>query len=319
MDTQLNTNRTGQDIPAYITVSYYDTEDQLVGSETYLFIFKTIGTDASICAITSDISVTSASTTSSLTITSANCEYDHFTYMTGGSMEVTVTQGPGNTLIIDVPQNNTPESRVGYVYITFYDTNGFTYQQTITIRQDAGPSGPTPPPGSYVLTSLTISDNEQHRFFVEARAGYSYSANGIAYKTISACEARYSLYYINSYGGVDVLVFKGRGNKKTDNITRLNYSRSFRNNTLEFENVNYMNEIKATWELQTGWMTDKQSKNMKELVESTHVFLYDALEKEYIPVVMTDKTLEYKTYKNQNNRFYNYTVKVEESKSKERR
>lgn len=172
---------------------------------------------------------------------------------------------------------------------------------------------------SGLVTGLTIDDNEQHRYFVEARPGYTYSSLGHTYKTISACDARYSLYYVNSYGGVDVLPFKGKSFKKTDNITRMNYSRSFRNNTLEFENVNYMNEIKPVWELTTSYMVDSQSKKMHELVESTCVYLYDAEEQTYTPVVMTDKKLEYKTYFNQGRKFYTYTINVEESQSKERR
>lgn len=273
-----------------------------------------------------NINVSSGSSSPTITVEATDCDYDHFTYMTGGSMAVTVTQGSGNTLIFTVPANNTSNSRVGYVYLTLYDTLGNTYQATVTVRQAAGTTpgpgpgpGPSPSGGTYVLTSLTISDNDQHRYFIEAEAGRSYTANGVTYKTVSACEARYSLYYINSYGGVDVLVFKGRGNKKTDNITRFNYSRSFRNNTLEYEDTNYLNSIETVYELQTGWMVDKQSKKMHELVESTCVYLYDAQEQEYYPVVMTDKTLDYKTYHNQNNRFYNYTIKCKLSQSRERR
>ena len=169
------------------------------------------------------------------------------------------------------------------------------------------------------ITGLTVNDNEQHRYFVEAEKGKAYSSLGAVYKTIPVCSARYSLYYINSYGGVDVLPFKGKSFKKTDNITRLNYSRSFRNNTLEFENVNYMNEMKPAWELNTSYMVDSQSRKMHELVESTCVYLYDAEEQTYTPVVMTDKKLEYKTFYNQGRRFYTYTINVEESQSRERR
>lgn len=169
------------------------------------------------------------------------------------------------------------------------------------------------------LTGLTVADNEQHRYFVEAQLGTTYQALGVTYKTIDACEARYSLYYVNSFGGVDVLPCKGRSFKKTDTVTRMNYSRSFRNNTLEFENVNYMNEIKPAWELNTSYMVDSQSRKMNELVESTCVYLYDAEEQTYTPVVMTDKKLEYKTYFNQGRKFYTYTINVEESQSKERR
>lgn len=275
-------------------------------------------------AADTDYSVGSGTGNASTTVQVSGCTYDHFTYITGGSFSVTATSGPNNTIVFTYPENTTTSPRTGYVYITFYDSDGNAYgPQTITFTQQAGSSpgpGPGPDPSTgYVLTTLTISDQEQHRYFVEARPGVVYSAAGQYYKTILACEARYSLYYVNSYGGVDVLPFKGGGQKKTDNITRFNYSRSFRNNTPEFENVNYMNEIKEEYELHTGWMSDEQSMRMHELVESTIVYLYDAEEKTYTPVVMTDKKLEYKTYRNQGRKFYNYTVNVEESQSKERR
>ena len=171
----------------------------------------------------------------------------------------------------------------------------------------------------YVYTGITVNDNEGHRYNITAEPGYKYGCLGKTYKTVSACEARYSLYYINAYGGVDVLPCKGKSSMKKDNITRYNYSRTFRNNTLEFENTNYLSEIKTTWQLHTGYMVDTQSEKMHHLVESTCVFLYDALEQTYTPVVMTDKTLEYKTFHNQGRTFYDYTINIEESQSKERR
>ena len=275
-------------------------------------------------AADADYSVGSGTGDASTTILTSGCTYDHFTYITGGSFSVTATSGPNNTIVFTYPENPTTSPRTGYIYITFYDSDGNTYgPQTITFTQQAGSSpgpGPGPDPETgYVLTTLTISDQEQHRYFVEARPGVVYSAAGQYYKTVLACEARYSLYYVNSYGGVDVLPFKEKSWKKSDTVTRFNYSRSFRNNTLEFENVNYMNEIKASWELHSGWMSDESSQRMHELVESTIVYLYDAEEKTYTPVVMTDKKLEYKTYYNQGKKFYNYTVNVEESQSRERR
>lgn len=275
-------------------------------------------------AADADYSVGSGSGNASTTIQTSGCTYDHFTYITGGSFSVTANSGPDNTIVFTYPENPTTSPRTGYVYITFYDSDGNSYgPQTITFTQQAGSSpgpGPGPDPSTgYVLTTLTISDQEQHRYFVEARPGVVYSAAGQYYKTILACEARYSLYYVNSYGGVDVLPFKEKGWKKSDTITRFNYSKSFRNNTPEWENVNYLNSIEEEYELHTGWMSDEQSMRMHELVESTIVYLYDALEKTYIPVVMSDKKLEYKTYHNQGKKFYNYTVNCKASQSRERR
>lgn len=301
-----------------------DCENSEMHSFTHLQEAKYNPGNKDIEADTTEYNAASGGGDGSTVIQTTGCTYDHFTYITGGSFSVTATSGPNNTIIFTYPENPTTSARTGYVYVTYYDEDGNPYgPQTITFNQQAGSSpgpGPGPEPESgYVLTSLTISDQEQHRYFVEAKPGIVYSAAGQYYKTVLACEARYSLYYVNSYGGVDVLPFKEKGWKKSDTVTRFNYSRSFRNNTLEFENVNYMNEIKASWELHTGWMSDESSQRMHELVESTIVYLYDAEEKTYTPVVMTDKKLEYKTYRNQGRKFYNYTVNVEESQSKEKR
>ena len=143
-------------------------------------------------ATNASYSVGSGSGNASTTVQASGCTYDHFTYITGGSFSVTATSGPNNTIIFTYPQNPTTSQRTGYVYITFYDSDGNTYgPQTITFTQQAGSSpgpGPGPDPETgYVLTTLTISDQEQHRYFVEARPGIVYSAAGQYYKTIPAC------------------------------------------------------------------------------------------------------------------------------------
>lgn len=225
-----------------------------------------------------------------------------------------------NSTIATIDQNGRiTVVRNGQVTICVKDLiTGLQDCKTIRVTKGSTPGGDDDDL-IYVYTGITVNDNEGHRYNITAEPGYKYGCLGKTYKTVSACEARYSLYYINAYGGVDVLPCKGKSSMKKDNITRYNYSRTFRNNTLEFENTNYLSEIKTTWQLHTGYMVDTQSEKMHHLVESTCVFLYDALEQTYTPVVMTDKTLEYKTFHNQGRTFYDYTINIEESQSKERR
>lgn len=237
-----------------------------------------------------------------------------------GDATVNLRYTSSNSTIATIDQNGRiTVVRNGQVTICVKDLiTGLQDCKTIRVTKGSTPGGDDDDL-IYVYTGITVNDNEGHRYNITAEPGYKYGCLGKTYKTVSACEARYSLYYINAYGGVDVLPCKGKSSMKKDNITRYNYSRTFRNNTLEFENTNYLSEIKTTWQLHTGYMVDTQSEKMHHLVESTCVFLYDALEQTYTPVVMTDKTLEYKTFHNQGRTFYDYTINIEESQSKERR
>lgn len=58
---------------------------------------------------------------------------------------------------------------------------------------------------------------------------------------------------------------------------------------------------------------------MHHLIESTMVYLYDIAADEIYPVVIDENSLTYKTYKNQERKFFNYTFKVRESQDKIRK
>lgn len=78
-----------------------------------------------------------------------------------------------------------------------------------------------------------------------------------------------------------------------------------------------MNEITSSWTLYTDDMSD--GSKMYHLLESTDVYLHNLKNDEIIPVVITDTNCEYKTYSNQGNKRFNYTINVEESKYKYRK
>ena len=118
------------------------------------------------------------------------------------------------------------------------------------------------------------------------------------------------LYYVNAYGGWDSLLIGGNV-KKTDNVTPFSYRNKQRGK------VKYMNEITSAWTLYTDDMND--GSKMYHLLESTDVYLHNLKNDEIIPVVITDTNCEYKTYANQGNKRFNYTINVEESKYKYRK
>ena len=91
------------------------------------------------------------------------------------------------------------------------------------------------------------------------------------------------------------------------------------NRTPNFGTTNYENVLTERWQLYSGRLTDQQSKLMHHLINSTYVYLYDIQADKFTPVVITDTEMEYKTYKNNNNKMVYYTINVEASQTKYRR
>lgn len=126
-----------------------------------------------------------------------------------------------------------------------------------------------------------------------------------------------ALYYKNRKGGWDSFLIEGNW-KKTDEYTKYTYNRSFNNNTLEFENGTYHSQIVTKYALSTGWLSDQESENLAfNLLSSNEVYLHNLCTDKVYPVVITDNSATYKTYKNNSHKLVNYQINVEESQRKE--
>lgn len=135
-------------------------------------------------------------------------------------------------------------------------------------------------------------------------------------ETGNAC-GEIALYYKNRKGGWDSFLIEGTWTKK-DEYTKYTYNRSFNNNTLEFENGTYHSQIVTSYVLNTGWLNDQQSDNLAfNLLSSNEVYLHNLCEDKVYPVVITDNSATYKTYKNNSRKLVNYQINVEESQRKE--
>ena len=106
---------------------------------------------------------------------------------------------------------------------------------------------------------------------------------------------------------------------KSNDIEHLTINKKYDNRTLNFGKTNYENVLTERWQLYSGRLTDQQSKLMHHLINSTYVYLYDIQADKFTPVVITDTEMEYKTYKNNNNKMVYYTINVEASQTKYRR
>ena len=150
------------------------------------------------------------------------------------------------------------------------------------------------------------------------------TAPTLRYKVIETC-ARYILYYVNAFGSWASMIVEGTA-KETDEYTRTTYKRSYetdyetiRKSVQPRGTVELQNDYSKKFSLVTGWLTDEQAGRMHHLLGSTNVYLYDRQGSgwdngptvgEFIPVVLTDSSCEYKTYRNQGARLVNYTIEA---------
>lgn len=148
--------------------------------------------------------------------------------------------------------------------------------------------------------------------------GSASSSTGLGYTTKVKCSP-YVLYYLNSYGGWDAFVIEGTGIKK-DAYTSYKTDRVFKNTTLDFETNKYVQEIKTSYELNTGLLTDDQAANLaKNLLGSVKVYLQNIDEGWVKPVIIQDANAAYQTYQTNGRKLCQYKINVQESQSKIRK
>lgn len=131
----------------------------------------------------------------------------------------------------------------------------------------------------------------------------------IRYDVVISC-ARYALYYVNAYGGVDLFLIEGNHTGK-DELQRHTREVSYDNREISNAGkINFASEITKSLTLHTSWLTDEQSARMHHLLNANQVLLYDIKENQYIPVLLTNTTTEYKTYKGNGGKLTNYKIEV---------
>lgn len=171
-------------------------------------------------------------------------------------------------------------------------------------------------PGMYKLR--TYRDSTASNSSCYTRADIDISGPDYGYTKQVKCTP-YVLYYLNSYGGWDSFVIEGKVVKK-DAFTPYTTDRAYNNNTLQFETNKYVNEIKTSYELHTGYLSDSEAANLsKNLIGSLKVYLHNIDEGTIEPVLIDDKSVTYQTYENNGKKMVSYTINITESQSKIRK
>lgn len=138
------------------------------------------------------------------------------------------------------------------------------------------------------------------------------------YYPIGSCY-RYALYYVNAYGGWDQFLIEGN-DMEADVVTRYIREVEYDNNTITNRGEdNYVSEVKKSWTLHSGLLTDDEASRMHHLLDSNFIYLCHISSRIMFPVIMETNTCEYKTFKNQGRRMVEYTMQVSLAQSRIRR
>ena len=119
---------------------------------------------------------------------------------------------------------------------------------------------------------------------------------------------RYTLYYYNKRGGVDVMPLNG-GLTKSEDFDRTIFNVEYENfpyNTIAKKVIN--NNITTKYTATTRFMTDEQAARFaKHFLSSPAVMLHDNVDDETYSVILDENSAEYKTFKSNGRQFNQYT------------
>ena len=173
--------------------------------------------------------------------------------------------------------------------------------------------------GTSVYT-VNLNDARQARYLFTSSQGYKYGYSGHneIYRGAADCKTRYVLYYENAYGGIDAMPIQGNS-LLTDKLTSYTMKNAVRVPSTSFSYRRYLNQITKSWQFHTSYLLDDQASKMHHLLESCMVYVWDIEEAKLFPVVIDESSVQYKTFKNQGRKFFNYSFTCRESQDKIRK
>ncbi len=197
---------------------------------------------------------------------------------------------------------STSTDNILYTYTFYYDWSYETLSSNLSV----------PVNGKYVdgmyKLQTTVTSNSVITYYDKTLTGT------LGYYTLSCGE--YVLYYLNRNGGWDSLLIEGKV-KESDDFKVDKYETIY-DMSLYYsrESHRFRNEITHNWELHTGWLSDRESAVLaKHLLPSNQVYLHNLISGKVYPVEITDNSVEYKKFKNEN-KLVSYTINVKDSNKK---
>lgn len=127
-----------------------------------------------------------------------------------------------------------------------------------------------------------------------------------------------ALYYSNNIGGWDYFLIEGNITKK-DSYERYTIENKWMAGTLQAGSRTLVNTISESWALKTHLLSDRESKILSEnLFGSNNVYFHDFSTNTITPVVITDTSIDYKTWRNQKRKKFYLTINIKSAQPKQR-
>jgi len=202
---------------------------------------------------------------------------------------------------------NNPISTIAYYgQLLFFNINSINLSSSVNIYLNSTALG------SYVsdtsqmvmLNVGNIAANEGDTINFDSNIGnvkYNYSN----------CSPDWVVYYINTTGGMDTLPLFGKM-VVSDNLDRNEITRNFRTGTNQFGRVITNTVTSQRYEANTGWIEENKVPILSELFTSPKIYLHNIWKNDIIPVILTNKSFEYKTFENTKS-LINYSLSFDSS------
>lgn len=168
--------------------------------------------------------------------------------------------------------------------------------------------------------TMTIPKFSQNTWVIYPNETWDeFTVNGNKLKVNKCSKAKYVLYWVNRKGGWNWCSVNGKATEK-ETFTKSNYTNSKPQTTdnSNWENINYNTDIKKQWQFNIGNLTDEQSKILMDIYSSPYVYVHSKDDNQIYAANVTDKSAEYKTFKNQGRKSWFYTINLEQSMNKQR-
>lgn len=168
--------------------------------------------------------------------------------------------------------------------------------------------------------TMTIPKFSQNTWVICPDVSWStFTVNGKQLKVNTCSKTKYVVYFVNSSGGWNWISVNGKATEK-ETFTKSNYTKSIpqTTNNANWENINYNTDIKKQWVFNIGNLTDEQSKLFMDIYSSPYIYVHSKDDNMIYAANVTDKSAEYKTFKNQGRKAWWYTINLEQSMIKNR-
>lgn len=175
--------------------------------------------------------------------------------------------------------------------------------------------------GTDYQDNRNISNDVLHIWFEQAKENaqdISFAYIGkMKIKMEEPCKNQYVLYYTNPFGGYDYFNYFVKY-QEIDNLQTYEYVQDVDNTTTNFGKNRYLTEVNKNIKLTTDWLKEDESKRMWYLLESNKVWLHDVVEDKIYPVIITNKTIDYKQ-KTSTNKIIQYEIDLQFSQGRTRK